>query len=43
VKLALGIVFLFMGAACLAIGSHGLEASTPWQAYSSALTRMREA
>jgi hypothetical protein len=43
VKLAFGIVFLFVGAACLQLASHGLEATSPWQAYSTVLTRMREA
>lgn len=42
-KLALAIVFLFFGAACLQLASHGLQAATPWEAYSTVLTRIREA
>ena len=42
-RLFFAIVFLFVGASLLQLASHGLEASTPWQAYQTVLTRMREA
>jgi hypothetical protein len=34
VNLALGIIFLWLGAACIFLAAHGTEAKTPWQAYS---------
>lgn len=33
-NLALGILFLWLGAACIFLAAHGTEAKTPWQAYS---------
>ena len=42
-RLALAIVFLFTGAAMLQLASHGLEGSSPWEAYQTLITRMREA
>lgn len=42
-RLALAIVFLFVGASMLQLASHGLEASTPWEAYQTIITRMRQA
>lgn len=32
-NVALGIVFLWLGAACLWVAFHGTEAATPWQAF----------
>jgi hypothetical protein len=42
-KLALGVVFIWMGAACLWVASHGTDAATPWQAYQQIIEGMREA
>lgn len=41
--LALGVLFIWLGCACLWVASHGLEASTPWDAYSELLAKMRGA
>lgn len=38
-NLALAVVFLWMGAACLYLASHGLEASTPWAAFQTVLSK----
>ncbi len=40
-NLAFGVLFLWLGASMLYLGSHGLEASTPWGAYSTVLTHIR--
>lgn len=40
-RLALGIVFLWMGAACLYLASHGLQAASPWGAYQTILGGIR--
>lgn len=31
--LALGIICLWLGAACIWVAVHGTDAKTPWQAY----------
>jgi hypothetical protein len=41
--LALATVFFFLAGSCLYLASHGLEASTPWGAYSTVLGKIREA
>jgi len=38
-NLAFGVLFLFLGAACLYVASHGLEASTPWGAFQTVLSK----
>ena len=40
-KLAFGIMFLWLGASMLYLASHGLEASTPWGAFQTILTKIR--
>lgn len=35
VNVALGVLFLWLGGACLWVAFHGTEASTPWDAFSS--------
>lgn len=32
-RLALGVLFLWLGAACLWVATHGTEAKTPWQVF----------
>jgi hypothetical protein len=43
VNLALGVLFLWVGAGCLHLASHGIQASSPWEAYQTLLTKIREA
>jgi hypothetical protein len=40
-NLAFAVVFLWMGAAMLYLASHGLEASTPWGAFSTVIHKVR--
>jgi hypothetical protein len=40
VKFALGVMFLWSGAACLYLASHGIEATTPWGAWRTLLTQI---
>jgi hypothetical protein len=35
VNVALGVLFIWAGAACLWVAFHGTEASTPWDAFQS--------
>lgn len=48
-NLALGIVFLWLGAACVYVAVHGLTlangqpARTPWDAYTGLLARIKGA
>ena len=42
-NLALACVFFLLGASWIAVASHGLEASTPWQLFQTILTRARGA
>lgn len=37
-NLAMGILFLWLGAACIWLAAHGTEAKTPWQAYSQVIS-----
>jgi hypothetical protein len=41
VGLALGVLFVWLGAACLWVATHGTEARTPWQAYEEVLGALR--
>lgn len=41
-NLALGIVFLWMGAAWLWVASRGTDAATPWAAYQQVMKGIRE-
>lgn len=41
-NLALGVLFLWMGAACLWLASHPTQAATPWQAYRQVIGAIRE-
>lgn len=36
-NLAFAVLFLWVGCACLYVGSHGLEAATPWGAFQTVL------
>lgn len=36
-NLAIGILFLWLGAACIWVAAHGTEAHTPWQAYTQVI------
>lgn len=42
-NLAFAVIFLWLGAACLWVASHDLEAQTVWGAFGTVLTHMREA
>jgi hypothetical protein len=33
VNVALGVLFMWLGAACLWVAFHGTDAKTPWQAF----------
>jgi hypothetical protein len=37
VNLAFGVLFLWLGACCIWVASHGTEATSPWQAYKQVL------
>lgn len=39
--LALGILLIWAGAACLWVALHGTDAVTPWGAYSSVIDTIR--
>lgn len=39
--LAFGILFLWLGAACLWVASHGTEARTPWGVFQEVLGGIR--
>jgi hypothetical protein len=41
-RLALGIAAIWFGASCLYLASHGLEATTPWGAYQTIMSRLRD-
>lgn len=41
-NLALAVIFLWLGATLLYLASRGLEAATPWAAFQTVMTRMRE-
>jgi hypothetical protein len=40
-NLAFAVVFLWVGCAMLYLGSHGLEAATPWGALQTLMTKAR--
>lgn len=40
---ALGILFMWLGAACLWVAFHQTEASTPWAAFGEVLGAIRKA
>ncbi len=40
--LALGIMFIWLGAACLWVASHGTDAKSPWDVYKQILKGLRE-
>jgi hypothetical protein len=42
-NLALACVFLLMGSMLIAVSAHGLQATTPWQLWSTILGKIREA
>jgi len=42
-RLALAILFLWLGGSALYLGTHGLDASTPWAAFQTVLGKAREA
>lgn len=41
-NLAFGIVFLWLGSACIWIATHGTDAASPWEAYADVLTAVRK-
>ena len=40
-NLALAVLCLWFGMACIYLGTHGLEASTPWGAFQTVLGNIR--
>jgi hypothetical protein len=42
-NLAFACIFLWVGASMLYLASRGIEAATPWGAFQTVLTKMREA
>jgi hypothetical protein len=42
-NLAFAIVFLWIGAAALHLASHGIQATTPWEAFQTVLSKARGA
>lgn len=40
-RIALGVLFIWLGAACLWVASHGTEAKSPWQVYQQILGGLR--
>lgn len=42
-KLAFGVMFLWLGASMLYLASHGLEASSPWGAFQTLMSQARGA
>jgi hypothetical protein len=41
--LALGVLFLWLGAALLWVASHGTEASSPWQVFQQITSGLKNA
>ncbi len=41
-NLAFGILFLWLGAACLWIATHNTDAASPWQAYTEVISAVRK-
>lgn len=40
---AMGVLFIWLGAACLWVAVHGTEATTPWGAYQEVVKGLRGA
>jgi hypothetical protein len=43
VNLVLAVICLWTGSALLFLASHGLQATTPWAAFQTIITKMAEA
>lgn len=41
--LALGVVFIWLGAACLYVATHGTDATSAWGAFTQVIEKMRQA
>lgn len=41
-NLAFGVLFLWLGAACLWVATHGTSAATPWDAYQDVIGAVRQ-
>lgn len=41
-RLALGVLFLWLGCALLYVATHGIQAATPWEAYQTVLGAIRD-
>lgn len=41
-RLALGVLFLWLGCALLWVATRGIQAATPWQAYQTVLGAIRD-
>lgn len=41
-NLSFGILFLWLGAACIWIAAHGTSAGTPWEAYQQVIGAVRK-
>lgn len=41
-RLAFGVLFLWLGCALLWVATHGVQAATPWQAYQTVLGAIRD-
>lgn len=42
-NLAFAVLFLWMGASCLYLASHGIQAATPWAAFQTILGKAADA
>lgn len=40
--LALGVLFLWLGAACLWVATHGTQADTPWKAFQQIIGGLKD-
>jgi len=40
--LAIGILLIWAGCACLYVAAHGLDATTPWAAYQEVMSGIRD-
>ncbi len=41
--LALGVIFIWLGAACLWVASHDTDATSPWGVYDQVIKGLRDA
>lgn len=41
--MAMGVLFLWLGAACLWVASHGTQAKSPWDVFSQVLGGLKNA